>query len=58
MVKLADRITNLSAPPFYWTKEKKIKYREESVFIHSELHLEKKLSERLISCIDSYQNYI
>lgn len=59
MVKLADRITNLSAPPFYWTKEKKINYREEALFIHAELHLANSfLSERLISRIDSYQNYI
>ncbi len=59
MVKLADRITNLSAPPFYWAKEKKINYREEALFIHAELHLANSfLSERLISRIDSYQNYI
>lgn len=59
MVKLADRITNLSAPPFYWTKEKKTKYREEALLIHSELHTANRhLSERLISRIDSYQNYI
>ena len=59
MVKLADRITNLSAPPFYWTKEKKIKYRDEALLIHSELYTANSfLSERLISRIDSYQNYI
>jgi guanosine-3',5'-bis(diphosphate) 3'-pyrophosphohydrolase len=59
MVKLADRITNLSAPPFYWTKEKKIKYREEALLIHSELHTANSyLSERLISRVNSYQDYI
>ena len=59
MVKLADRITNLSAPPFYWTKEKKIKYREEALLIHNELHTANKLlSERLLARINSYQNYI
>lgn len=59
MVKLADRITNLSAPPFYWTREKKIKYREEALLIHSELHTANNLlSERLLSRINSYQNYI
>ena len=59
MVKLADRITNLSAPPFDWTKEKKIKYREEALLIHSELHTANShLSERLISRIDNYQKYI
>lgn len=30
MVKLADRITNLQAPPGYWTDEKKKRYREEA----------------------------
>lgn len=59
MVKLADRITNLSAPPFYWPKEKKINYREEALLIHKELHMANSLlSERLISRINSYQNYI
>lgn len=58
MVKLADRITNLSAPPFYWSKEKKIGYRDEALVIHSELHTANKLlSERLIARIHSYQNY-
>jgi (p)ppGpp synthase/HD superfamily hydrolase len=33
MVKLADRITNLSEPPHYWTKEKRQKYREEAIAI-------------------------
>ena len=30
MVKLADRITNMSAPPHYWTKEKCTAYRAEA----------------------------
>ena len=59
MVKLADRITNLSAPPFYWTKEKKMQYREEALLIHHELHTASNLlSERLLARINSYQNYI
>ncbi|MES2673831.1 MAG: HD domain-containing protein [Pseudomonadota bacterium] len=59
MVKLADRITNLSAPPFYWSREKKISYREEALIIHEELHTANMfLSERLLSRIESYQNYI
>lgn len=58
MVKLADRITNLSAPPFYWSKEKKIKYREEALLIHGELHFANvHLSERLVTRIRNYQNY-
>lgn len=30
LVKLADRITNLEAPPAYWTKEKRLAYRDEA----------------------------
>ncbi len=59
MVNLADRITNLSEPPFHWSKEKKIKYREEALLIHRELgSANELLSERLLSRIDSYQRYI
>ena len=59
MVKLADRITNLSAPPFYWTKEKKISYREEALLIHKELHTANSfLSERFIYRLNTYQDYI
>lgn len=58
MVKLADRITNLSAPPFYWSLEKKISYRDEALLIHCELHTANEfLSERLLARIDSYQCY-
>lgn len=37
MVKLADRITNLQAPPHYWTPEKIRAYRAEAVEIHAQL---------------------
>jgi (p)ppGpp synthase/HD superfamily hydrolase len=37
MVKLADRITNLQAPPHYWKQDKIIKYREEAICIYSSL---------------------
>ena len=33
MVKLADRITNLSEPPHYWTRDKRIAYRDEAIVI-------------------------
>ncbi|HLT35915.1 MAG TPA: HD domain-containing protein [Enhygromyxa sp.] len=37
MVKLADRITNLQAPPHYWTREKIRAYRAEAGEIHARL---------------------
>lgn len=59
MVKLADRITNLSAPPFYWTKEKKINYREEAILIHTELgSANRHLSDRILERIKNYQEFI
>ena len=33
VVKLADRITNLSEPPHYWSKEKCGAYRQEAILI-------------------------
>jgi len=33
MVKLADRITNLSESPHYWTRDKRIAYRDEAIVI-------------------------
>jgi (p)ppGpp synthase/HD superfamily hydrolase len=38
MVKLADRISNLSSPPGHWSQDKIRKYREEAVLIHETLH--------------------
>lgn len=37
LVKLADRITNLEEPPSYWTKEKRLAYRDEARLIHEAL---------------------
>ena len=33
VVKLADRIANMDAPPHYWTPEKRRSYREEALVI-------------------------
>jgi len=33
MVKLADRITNLAEPPHYWSRDKRIAYRDEAIVI-------------------------
>lgn len=58
-VKLADRICNLYAPPYYWTNEKKIKYREEAKLIYQELKSGNKyLAKRLAKKIIDYEQYI
>ena len=59
MVKLADRITNLSEPPFYWDNEKRIRYRKEAQLIYEELHpSSQQLAARLAAKIESYKQYI
>jgi (p)ppGpp synthase/HD superfamily hydrolase len=58
MVKLADRIANLSAPPAYWTQEKIVAYRIEAIEIHRALQTASPyLSARLLSRIETYRQY-
>lgn len=58
-VKMADRICNLNAPPFYWDNEKRIKYQEEAKLIHRELKEGNQyLTERLEGKINDYSNYL
>lgn len=52
IVKLADRITNLQAPPAHWPKEKIQGYQKEAIKIHQELiganaYLEKRIEEKI-----------
>lgn len=57
-VKMADRICNLYAPPYYWTNEKKIKYQKEAHLILQELKDGNKyLAERLKNKIIAYAKY-
>ena len=57
MVKLADRITNLSPPPFYWNNEKIQSYKEDANLIYNYLYKSNTfLSERLKNRIQAY-NY-
>jgi len=54
MVKLADRITNLSAPPAYWSAEKRVAYRDEAIEIADALGsasqlLDTRLRERIVA---------
>jgi (p)ppGpp synthase/HD superfamily hydrolase len=58
-VKMADRICNLYAPPFYWNNEKKIAYQKEAQLILSELKEGNSyLAERLQQKIEKYNQYI
>lgn len=55
MVKLADRITNLAAPPHHWSPAKIVGYREEAKLIHAQLGGAcPVLGERLLARIAAY----
>jgi (p)ppGpp synthase/HD superfamily hydrolase len=57
-VKLADRITNLAAPPKHWTKEKCGKYRIEAIAIADALGSScPALDARLRARIEEYVQY-
>lgn len=59
MVKLADRITNLQAPPHYWKHDKIIRYREEAIEIYEALKdASPFLASRLTSKIEDYKLFI
>lgn len=58
LVKLADRITNLAQPPHYWSREKKERYQQEAIQIHSALHeASPYLGARLLEKIKTYESY-
>ena len=58
-VKMADRICNLYAPPYYWSNEKKAEYREEAKTIHRALKKGNKyLAKRLKRKIREYGKYM
>jgi (p)ppGpp synthase/HD superfamily hydrolase len=58
VVKLADRITNLSAPPHYWTREKCGTYREEAMTIADALgDASAALEARLRARIEAYKAF-
>jgi (p)ppGpp synthase/HD superfamily hydrolase len=59
IVKLADRISNLQPPPPHWTKEKILRYHNESIEIHTALKdaspfLALRLSEKIANYLDYY----
>jgi (p)ppGpp synthase/HD superfamily hydrolase len=58
MVKLADRITNLEEPPGYWSREKRVAYREEARVIHRALgEAHAGLAARLQRRIEEYGRF-
>ena len=58
-VKMADRICNLYAPPFYWSNDKKKAYLEEAKIIHEELKEGSSyLANRLLEKIEKYNFFI
>jgi (p)ppGpp synthase/HD superfamily hydrolase len=55
MVKMADRIINLSHPPYYWDDKKMAAYRAEAQLIHDHLHSASAyLGQRLQDKINAY----
>ncbi|RAM48839.1 MAG: bifunctional (p)ppGpp synthetase/guanosine-3',5'-bis(diphosphate) 3'-pyrophosphohydrolase [Hapalosiphonaceae cyanobacterium JJU2] len=59
MVKLADRISNLQAPPHYWTQDKITRYREEAIEIYEALKdASSFLASRLAIKIEDYKAFI
>ncbi len=59
IVKMADRISNLDQPPYYWDNNKKMSYIKEAEIIYSELKTANSLiSSRLRSKIDNYHKFI
>lgn len=58
-VKLADRITNLQAPPARWGADKRRIYREEARRIHTALaNAHGVLAARLAERIEAYAAYL
>lgn len=59
MVKMADRITNLYHPPYYWDSLKIATYRAEAQLIYEHLfEADALMAERLADKIKAYQNFL
>lgn len=58
IIKIADRISNLSPPPKTWAKEKIKKYHKSSLLIYERLKKSDKfMAERLFYKINEYEQY-
>lgn len=56
VIKMADRISNLYSPPFYWDKNRMIDYVNEARMIHENLsEYNQYLGERLMTKIEKYE---
>jgi (p)ppGpp synthase/HD superfamily hydrolase len=59
MVKLADRVTNLYHPPFYWNNQKILSYRDEAILIYDALHTASPTPAKRLQCmIDRYPTFL
>jgi (p)ppGpp synthase/HD superfamily hydrolase len=59
LVKMADRITNLYHPPYYWDNKKIEAYRREAILIYEALHpASLTLAGRLWEKIEAYQQFL
>lgn len=59
MVKMADRITNLYHPPYYWDADKIKAYRQEAQLIYEHLHPASDfLAQRLQHKITAYLDFL
>ena len=59
MVKMADRITNLYHPPYYWDKTKIAAYRSEAQVIYDHLApADALMAQRLAHKIEAYQQFL
>ncbi len=59
MVKMADRISNLHQPPYYWDDNKICSYIEEAKLIHENLYVaNEELANRLEEKIERYKIFI
>lgn len=58
-VKMADRICNLYAPPYYWNHQKKLKYMDEAKLILQQLKEGNTyLAGRLEGKIEAYKRFL
>ena len=59
IVKMSDRITNLQPPPWFWSKRKRIQYKDESLQIYEALKEAGEFSaHRLRMKIEEYGRYL
>jgi len=59
LVKMADRITNLYHPPYYWGNHKIEAYHHEAIAIYKALRpASEKLAGRLHKKIEAYQRFL